>query len=325
MKRLIECIPNISDGINPNVLESVLEALEMPGVTILGTYIGNSTNRTVITYVAEPEIVSDSAIALMRATSNFIDMRVHKGSHPRIGATDVFPLVPLRGVTMDECVKYSREIGKRAADELGIPIYLYSHSAVRPERKLLSACRKGQYESINSRIGDPYWTPDYGFLTSNSSTGATVVGARDFLIAYNINLTTKDKTIADAIAARLRESGSLGRSGIFREVSAIGWYLDEYQIAQISTNIRDYRVSPPHRIYEEASKLAIEFGCAVNGSELIGLIPEEALILAGQSSKISGGTRDVAERGADYLGLSSLTPFRCEDRIVERVLKKFGL
>ena len=326
-KKLIECVTNISSG-DKAVVKQVVVAIEKSGGKVLDTFSGTSTNRSVVTIAAEVDTICQAAFAIFASCSKLIDMRMHRGTHPRIGAVDVCPFIPLHRASMEDAKRCALNVAQRAWDELKIPSYLYAFSTRTDSRKLLSAVRKGEYESIPSRIGNEIWTPDFGDLQANSKVGVSVIGARDFLIAYNINLTTSDVEIANKIAFAIRESGApkSGQAGMFRDVSAIGWHLSEKNLAQISINIRDFRVSPIHRIFEACSTLANKFGTSVTGSELVGLIPQEALELAGKTTiPASSNADELLAKGAEMLGLSEFEPFVAEDKILEKRLHAVGL
>jgi len=297
--KLVECVPNFSEGRDMEKIQAITKEIEStPGVKLLDVDPGESTNRTVVTFIGEPEAVKEAAFKAIKKAAEVIDMRFHKGAHSRIGATDVCPFVPVTGVTMEDCVRLAHELGQRVAEELNIPVYLYEEAAQKPERKNLATIREGEYEGLPEKLKDPNWAPDYGQPVFNPKAGATVIGAREFLIAYNINLNTKDRRLAHEIALNLRERGRAKRDkegkiirdengkaimvpGKFKAVKAVGWYIEDYDIAQISINFTNYKISPPHLVFDEAIKEAEKLGLRVTGSELVGLIPKEALLMAG--------------------------------------------
>jgi glutamate formiminotransferase / formiminotetrahydrofolate cyclodeaminase len=326
---LIECVPNISEGKNLDVVNQVVAAATGAGGCILDVYSGESTNRSVITMVGTKTVIMEAAFQVMKASAELIDMRVQKGTHPRMGSTDVCPFIPLAGSSMTDAQECARSVAERAWSQLGIPIYFYAHSAASEGRSLLSAVRKGEYESLNARVGVDSWKPDVGQLSKDSRSGATAMGARDFLIAYNINLSTSDLEVAKKIAYAVRESGvpKSGARGKFSNLSAIGWVLAERNIAQVSTNIRNFRAAPPHLLYETCATLAKEYGASVCGSELVGLIPKEALLEAGRYSSssaklITAGETELLNAGIEFLGLSALHPFDARRRVLEYRLEE---
>ncbi len=327
MKKLVECVPNFSEGRDGAVLDAIAQAVRnTPGCTLLDVDPGRSTNRTVFTFVGPPEAVVEGALAAARVAQKRIDMTLHSGEHPRMGAMDVCPFVPVSGVTMDECVECARSFGRRAAEELGIPIFLYEDAATEAHRKSLKQIRAGEYEGLADKLQKPEWKPDFGPAELVPSWGATATGARFFLIAYNVNvLGTKEQ--AHRIALNVREQGrGEGQPGRLKEVKGIGWWVDEYGMAQVSMNLDNYRVTPPHVAFEACDEEAASFKLAVAGSELVGLIPLEAILMAAdhyiekeqlfileQSQKV----RLVVDR----LGLGSITPFVPEKRIIEYMLE----
>ncbi|MGZ4887503.1 MAG: glutamate formimidoyltransferase, partial [Candidatus Aminicenantales bacterium] len=281
--KLVECVPNFSEGRDQDKIRAIVREIEgVPRVKLLDVDPGESTNRTVVTFIGPPEAVLEAAFLAIAKAAEVIDMRAHRGAHSRIGATDVCPFVPVSGLTMEECVRLAQELGARVAGELGIPVYLYEAAARKPERRNLATVRSGEYEGLAEKLKDPAWAPDYGEPVFNPKAGATVIGAREFLIAYNINLNTRDRRMASEIALTLRESGrarkdkngnvvkdAKGRTvkvpGKFREVKAVGWYIEDYGRAQISVNLTNYRVSPPHLVFDEASRLAARLGLRATG------------------------------------------------------------
>ena len=337
---LVECVPNISEGRDKAVIDAVAAEAEKAGVTVLDVDPGQATNRTVITLVGSPDQIVEGAFLLIAKATELIDMSKHSGAHARFGATDVCPFVPVSGVTMDDCVVLANRLGKRVGDELGIPVYLYEFAATRPERKNLAWVRAGEYEGLAANLKKPERKPDYGKAVFNARTGAIAVSARKFLIAYNINLNTLDKKLAHDIALEIREGGRnlrdsngkfvrddqgkpMKKPGLFKDVKAVGWVIDEYKRAQISINFTDYEVSPPHRVFDEVCRLAGERGMRVTGSELVGLIPKDALLQAGvhylkKQGRSLGVPEPVLIETADQsLGLSDLYPFVPKEKIVE--------
>ena len=307
MNKLIECVPNFSEGRDTEKINIILDHIrQVEQVTVLDVDPGKDTNRTVVTLVGPPEAIAEAAFQGIKIASEVIDMSKHSGTHPRMGATDVCPFIPINGVSEEECVELSKQVGKRVGEELNIPIYLYERSAQNPKRKKLPDIRKGEYEGLTDKLADPEWKPDYGPTKLHVKGGATVIGCRDFLIAYNINLNTRDHRLATDIAFELREAGRSKRipnpnsknlldgeivrhedgkpvkvPGIFKEIKAIGWYVDSFKRAQISINFNNYKISTIHNVFDEACRLATERGIRVTGSELVGLIPLEALLMAG--------------------------------------------
>ena len=348
MTRIVECVPNISDGRNRAIIDKITNEInKVKGVELLDVDPGEATNRTVVTYAGDPDAAIEAGLNFVRKAAELIDMSKHKGAHSRMGATDVFPFVPVAGLTMDDCVELAKRLGKRIGDELGIPIYLYENAATRPERQNLANCRAGEYEGLAARIGNPKWTPDFGPDAFNAKSGATAVGARDFLIAWNINLNTVDTKIASRIANRLREKGYAKMDGNkyvrdeedkvvfipgkFKGAKAVGWFIDEYRRAQISINITNHHVSPIHEIFDEGCRLADEFGVRATGSELVGLIPLDAMVNAGRyylkkQGLITGVSEDELVRTAVMsMGLSEVAPFDPADKIIEYRLRKPGI
>ena len=332
-KQIVECVPNFSEGRDMNVIRQITDAVEsVKGVKLLDVDPGEATNRTVVTFVGEPADVVEAAFRAVGKAAQLIDMRQQHGAHPRIGATDVLPIVPVSGITLEECAEISRRLAKRIADELNIPCYCYEAAAFTPERKNLAVCRKGEYEGIAERIDDDAEAPDFGrrpFDEQVARTGCTVVGARDFLIAVNFNLNTTSTRRANAIAFDVREKGRqlregnpivgkklfdaegnpLMKPGTLKGTKAIGWYIDEYGIAQVSMNITDINVTPLHKAFDEVCRCAQNRGVRVTGTEIVGLVPERTLIEAG---------RYFLAR--QQLGLSDLKPFKPEEKIIEYVM-----
>lgn len=351
--RLIECIPNFSEGHDLNKIKLITNAIEsVDGITLLDVDPGSDTNRTVVTFVGSPEVISEGAFQGIKTASELIDMSKHKGTHPRMGATDVCPLVPVSNVTQQECIKISKLLAKRVSDELNIPVYLYEQSAQILERKNLSFIREGEYEGLSKKIIKSKWKPDFGPSEFNSKSGATVIGARDFLIAYNINLNTKDERLATDIAFELRESGRSKRipnpdspnlldgeivrtkegkpvkvSGLFKDLKGVGWFLPELKRAQISLNFNNFNESTLHDVFDKACELAQDRGARVTGSELVGLVPMEAMLMAGRhylkKQRYTTGIplSDIIEVAIQSLGLNDIVPFKAEEKIIENAIK----
>ena len=328
MRKLVECVPNFSEGRDRAVIDAIADAIRATaGCTLLDVDPGASTNRTVYTLVGEPAAVVEGALAAARVGRLRIDMRTQKGEHPRVGAMDVCPFVPVSGVTMDDCVALANEFGRRAAAELGIPVYLYGHAARADHRRTLQQIRAGEYEAIPDRIGKPEWAPDYGPAEFVPQWGATCAGARDFLIAYNVNvLGTKEQ--AHRIALNVREQGrGPGEPGRLKAVRAIGWWVEEYGLAQVSINLEDYKTTPPHAAFEACAEEARALNLAVAGSELVGLIPLEAMLMAAEHYVAKENLFVLEERQkirlvVERLGLSSVQPFVPEKRIIEYMIPK---
>ena len=342
--KLVECVPNFSQGQDQNIIDAITGEIESTeGVTLLDVDPGKATNRTVVTMIGSPEGVKEAAFKAIKRASQLIDMSRHKGEHARMGATDVCPFVPVSEVTMEECIRYARELGKRVADELSIPVYLYEEAATSPQRRNLADIRKGEYEALPDKMKDPDFKPDFGEAKFNAKSGATVIGARKFLIAYNVNLNTKDSKIASQIAKNIREMGKPkkgpdGKSlrnekgeivrtpGTLKACKATGWYIDEYKVAQISMNLVDYHVTPPHIAYEECKREAEKLGAVVTGSELVGVIPKEAMVMAGNYYlEKMGKTKGVPENETIFtaiksMGLEDITPFDPKKKIIEYMI-----
>ncbi len=343
-KPLVECVPNFSEGRNRKVIDQITnEISRQEGVKLLDVDPGAATNRTVVTFVGEPEAVLEAAFNAIKKASELIDMSGHKGEHPRMGATDVCPLIPVRDISMEETAKLAAKLGKRVGDELGIPVYLYENAATRPERKNLATVRSGEYEGLADKFKDPEWKPDFGPAKFNPRTGATAISARDFLIAYNVNLNTTSVRRTNSVAFDVREKGRVKRKGdpisgeIVRDekgdpvrvpgtckgVKAIGWYIDEYEIAQISMNITDVRQTPLHKAFEECRKSATKRGLRVTGSELVGLVPKQVMIDAGKyyltQQKRSHGIpeEEIIHIAVKSMGLDEFYPFDLEKKIIE--------
>ncbi|MBL7129327.1 MAG: glutamate formimidoyltransferase [Ignavibacteria bacterium] len=328
MRKIVECVPNISEGRDESIINACAEAVKnVEGVTLLDVDPGKSTNRTVFTFVGDPEAVVEGAFQYAKAAYELIDMTKHFGEHPRMGAVDVCPFVPVANVTMDDCVDCAKRFGKRAGEELGVPIYLYEHASTNPDRKMLRQVRSGEYEGIKDKIYKKEWKPDFGPQEFIPKSGATASGARFFLIAYNVNiLGTKNQ--AHRIALNLREQGrGPDHPGKLKELKGIGWYVDEYDMAQVSMNLDNYRITPPHIAFEECVKDAKELKLAVCGSELVGLIPLEAMLMAAEYYMKKENLFILDEKQKirlviERLGLSSITPFISEKRIIEYMIEE---
>jgi len=392
MPRIVECVPNFSEGRDAGKLKAITSAVEsVSGVQLLNVEPGADTNRTVVTFVGEPEAVLEAAFQAIAKAAALIDMSTHRGAHPRMGATDVCPFVPVEGVTMAECVALAKRLGERVGRELGIPVFLYEEAASSPARKNLADIRKGEYEGLAKKLGDPAWKPDFGPAAFNAKSGATVIGAREFLIAWNINLNSTDKNHAAEIAYELRERGRVARTGNtkpfyyrgkelkyaagaypcgscsvvgkayaevkahcaaehgydldallvqagvdlaalegqkvyrpgkFKHCKAIGWYVEDYKRAQISINMTNYKATPLHVVYDEARKLAAERGLVVTGSEIVGLVPYQALLESGRhyqalQGKTAGApVMDVLRCAVSSLGLNDVAPFELEKKVL---------
>jgi glutamate formiminotransferase/formiminotetrahydrofolate cyclodeaminase len=341
MKKIVECVPNFSEGRDLRVVEAITaEITAVTGVKLLGADPDKDYNRTVVTFVGEPQAVVQAAFAATQKAAQLIDMTRHKGEHPRLGATDVVPFVPVSGVTMEECVGLAQEYARRVGEELNIPVYLYEEAASRPERRNLAKVRKGEYEGLPEKLKDPEWKPDYGPASFNAKSGGTIAGARVFLIAYNVNLETNDVEIAQTIAQNIRESGRVlkddkgqtirdeaGKAkripGTLKAVKAMGVLLEEHDIAQVSINLVNYEVTPPHVAFEEVRKEGAKLGVEVMGSEIVGLTPLKALLMAARHHlSAKGKSVDLPERelvsvANDYLGLSQLQTFDPDQKIIE--------
>lgn len=308
---LIECVPNFSEGKNQSTIEAIANAIrKTENVRLLNVDVGMDANRTVYTFAGKPTDVIEAAFRAVKTASELIDMRFHKGEHPRMGACDVCPLVPLKNITMHEVVDFSKQLGKRIG-ELGIPVFLYEESATIEKRKNLAYLRKGEYESVEEKLKYIEWKPDFGEQRFNPAFGMMALGARKFLIAYNINLKSKDEFAAKAIAKRIRDirvkNDNSYLSDLFQHVKAIGWYMNEFECAQVSTNITDIEASPVIEVFSAIKKIAQDEGIETNGSELIGLIPKAAL---------KNSTMNIDEV-IDFLGLNAVKPFSKEKNIIE--------
>lgn len=347
MLDIIECVPNFSEGRNQQVINQITAAIEsVEGVKLLSVEPGAATNRTVVTFIGRKRAVVEAAFAAIARAAELIDMRKHQGEHPRIGATDVCPLVPVQGVTEEECIQLAHELARRVGAELNIPVYLYEKAAQLPERRNLADIRAGEYEGLPTKLQDPRWQPDYGPDVFNPQSGATVIGVRDFLIAYNVNLNTRDRKLANEIAFQIREKGRAKRDaagaiirdqngeplyepGLCKATKAVGWYIDEYKMAQVSINLTNYKVTPPHVVFETISQLAQERGLRVTGSEIVGLVPLEALLMAGryylerQGKPVGVPEQELVRVAVQSLGLNEVAPFDPRKKIIEYQIKEF--
>ena len=328
MKKIVECVPNISEGRDESIINACADAVrKVNGVTLLDIDPGKSTNRTVFTFVGDPESIVEAAFQFTKTAYELIDMSKHSGEHPRMGAVDVVPFVPVANVTTKECVECSKKYGKRVGNELDVPVYLYEEASVNPDRKMLRQIRSGEYEGIKNKIYKPEWKPDFGPQEFKPKSGATVTGSRFFLIAYNVNiLGTKEQ--AHKIALNIREQGrSENEPGRLKAVKGIGWYVNEYNMAQVSINLDNYKITPPHIAFEECVKDAREMKLAVCGSELVGLIPLEAMLMAAdyyieKENLFILDENQKIRLAIDRLGLSSISEFDPDKRIIEYMIKE---
>ncbi len=351
MSALIECVPNFSEGRNPEVIRRITDRIaSVDGATLLHVDPGKATNRTVVTIAGAPDAVVEAAFRAIAEAAELIDMRQHAGEHPRMGATDVCPLIPISGITMEETAEFARRLAERVGRELQIPVYLYEAAQPDPAKKNLAVIRAGEYEGLARKMADPAWKPDYGPATFRPRSGATVIGARDFLVAYNVNLNTTSTRRANAIAFDVREAGRPKREGhpltgkvvtdaaghpvtepgTLKAVKAIGWFIEEYGIAQVSMNLTDLRVTPLHVAFDEVCRAAEARGLRVTGSELVGLVPLSALLEAGrhflrkQQRSLGVSEPELVRLAIVSLGLDELAPFKPEERIIEYRLRDPG-
>ena len=350
-KRIVECVPNFSEGRDKEVIRQIVAAIESSGgVKVLDVDPGEATNRTVVTFVGDPESVVGAAFAGVKRAAELIDMRRHKGAHPRMGATDVLPLIPIAGITLEECAALARDLAKRIAGELRIPTYCYEAAAFRPERKNLAVCRAGEYEALPEKLAHAETAPDFGarpYDEGVARTGATTVGARDFLIAVNFNLNTTSTRRANAIAFDVREKGRpvregnpitgrivkdaagnpVMRPGTLKATKAIGWFIEEYGIAQVSMNITDISVTPLHVAFDEVCRRADARGVRVTGTEIVGLVPKRALVEAGkyflrkQHRSVGISEEEIVRLAVKSMGLDDLKPFKPEEKVIEYLLE----
>jgi len=338
MKQLIECVPNFSEGSDMSIIKQITNEIEsVEGVRLLDVDPGKATNRTVVTFVGEPISVIEAAFRAIKKAAELIDMRKHSGEHPRMGATDVCPLIPVANISMEETAEWAKKLGERVGNELAIPVYLYEAAQKNPERKNLSIIRAGEYEGFSKKILLSEWAPDFGKAVFNAKSGATVIGARDFLVAYNINLNTTSTRRANAIAFDVRESGrkiqnekgeEIVQPGTLKSVKAIGWFIEEYGVAQISMNLTNVNITPIHIAFDEVCKKANERGVRVTGSELVGLIPLKSLLDAGryflekQQRSVGVSEKELIHIAVKSLGLDELSEFIPEKKIIEYLLNE---
>ena len=344
---IVECVPNFSEGRDLTIIKSITDEIEsVEGVKLLDVDPGKATNRTVVTFIGHPDAVIEAAFRAIRKAAELIDMSKHKGEHPRMGATDVCPLIPISGISMDDTAAYAKKLGERVGGELDIPVYLYEAAASSPERSNLATIRSGEYEGLQSKLAQAEWKPDFGQAKFNARSGATVIGARDFLVAYNVNLNTKSERKANSVAFDVRENGRVktekGKTvldeagnavrvpGLLKFVKAIGWYINEYGIAQISMNLTNINETPLHVAFEECRKSADNRGLRVTGSELVGLVPKTVLTDAGKYFlKKQGRSVGVSEDELIFiavrsLGLDELAPFDPKKKVLEYLLEDPG-
>lgn len=338
MKQLIECVPNFSEGSDMSIIKQITNEIEsVEGVRLLDVDPGKATNRTVVTFVGEPISVIEAAFRAIKKAADLIDMRKHTGEHPRMGATDVCPLIPVANISMEETAEWAKKLGERVGNELTIPVYLYEAAQKNPDRKNLSIIRAGEYEGFSKKILLSEWAPDFGKAIFNAKSGATVIGARDFLVAYNINLNTTSTRRANAIAFDVRESGrkiqnekgeEIVQPGTLKSVKAIGWFIEEYGVAQISMNLTNVNITPIHIAFDEVCKKANERGVRVTGSELVGLIPLKSLLDAGrfflekQQRSVGVSEKELIHIAVKSLGLDELSEFIPEKKIIEYLLNE---
>jgi glutamate formiminotransferase/formiminotetrahydrofolate cyclodeaminase len=351
MKQLIECVPNFSEGRDMSIIKQITDEIEkVEGIRLLDVDPGKATNRTVVTFVGEPNAVVEAAFRAIKKAGELIDMRLHSGEHARMGATDVCPLIPIANISMEETVEYAKALGKRVGENLQIPVYLYESAASTPARRNLATIRAGEYEGLSAKLQDPAWKPDFGAAVFNAQSGATVIGARDFLVAYNINLNTKSTRLANAIAFDVREAGRIKREGhpvlgevvtdaqgepvripgTLKSVKAVGWYIEEYGFAQISMNLTNINVTSVHAAFDEVVRAAHERGVRITGSELVGLIPLRCMLEAGRHylSKMGRSTgvsqEELIETAIRSMGLNELGPFDPKKKIIEFLIEEPG-
>jgi glutamate formiminotransferase/formiminotetrahydrofolate cyclodeaminase len=350
MKKLIECVPNFSEGNDMNIINQITAEIEkVEGVKLIDVDPGKATNRTVVTMVGTPDEVCEAAFRAVKKASELIDMSKHKGAHPRFGATDVCPLIPVANITMEETVEYAHKLAERIGNELQIPIYCYEFAAKEEKRKNLASCRSGEYEGLKEKLTNPEWKPDYGHTEFNdkvAKTGVTAVGARNFLIAYNVNLNTTSTRRANAIAFDVRERGrvkldpktkkpvldkngkKINEPGLLKAVKGIGWFIEEYGIAQISMNLTDITVTPLHVAFDTVCERAAARGLRVTGSELVGVVPLESMLEAGryflrkQQRSVGISDKELIKIAVKSLGLDELYPFEANKKIIEYILEK---
>jgi glutamate formiminotransferase/formiminotetrahydrofolate cyclodeaminase len=339
--RIVECVPNISEGRKPEIYNAVAEAAaSVSGVTVLNVDPGADTNRTVITFVGEPDVVLEAAFRLVKKGLELIDMSTHRGAHPRIGAVDVVPFIPVANVSMEDCAELARQLAERVGNELSVPVFLYEHASRAAHRRNLADIREGEYEGCARKLLDPLWQPDYGPCQFVPKSGAVVIGARKFLVAYNINLNTLDKRLANRVAFDIRERGRMRRDehdnpvldekgepiwdpGLLKSVKAVGWVIPEFGCAQVSINLTDLEVTPLHAVFDAAEERARERGLRVTGSEIVGLVPRQVLIDAGRHYLAKMGRPTgvpesaIMQTAIRTLGLSEVKPFDLQERVIE--------
>ena len=338
--KIIECVPNFSEGRDKQVIARIADAISaVEGVKLLNVDPGVATNRTVMTFAGEPAAVVEAAFQAIKTAAGSVDMRKHHGEHPRIGATDVCPLIPVSGVTMEETVQYARDLARRVGEELDIPVYCYEEAAFTDKRKNLAVCRAGEYEGLHAKLEDPEWQPDFGpaaFTERTASTGLTVIGARDFLIAVNFNLNTTSVRRANAVSFDVREKGrkvtidgkETWQPGTLKHCKAIGWFIKEYGIAQVSMNLTNIRVTPLHMAFDEVCEKAARRGMRVTGTELVGLVPKRALLEAGkhflkkQQRSLGLPEEEIIRIAIKSMGLEDLGPFDPKTKILEYLLEE---
>lgn len=344
--KIVECVPNFSEGRNMSVIDQITDEIKkIKGVRLLDVDPGFDTNRTVVTIVGDPESVKEAAFNAIKRSHQLIDMSKHKGAHPRFGACDVCPIIPVSDISMEECAVIARELGNKLGKELDYPVYFYEYAATSEERKNLAWVRQGEYEALESNLKDPARKPDAGPCEFKPKAGATAVGARDFLIAYNVNLNTRNEKLAHDIALNIREQGRFLKDendkfikdkdgnkakqpGLFKNCKAIGWYVDDYKRAQISINLTNYHVTSMHHVFDEISKQAAEKGLRVTGSEIVGVVPKDAIVKAGihylekQRSCSAADEKELIKIAVQSLGLSDVAEFKPEEKIIEYMISK---
>jgi len=345
MKQIVECVPNFSEGLDMGLIKQITDKIEsVEGVKLLDVDPGKTTNRTVVTFVGEPEPVIEAAFLAIAKAKELIDMSKHKGEHPRMGATDVCPLVPIANISMEETVKYAHKLAKRVGEELDFPVYCYESAALKPERKNLAFIRSGEYEALSDKMLKPEWKPDFGPAKFDAKAGSTVIGARNFLVAFNVNLNTTSTRRANAIAFDVREAGRVATDekgknlldekgqtiripGTLKATKAIGWYIEEYGVAQISMNLTDILITPVHIAFDEVERASRERGIRVTGSELVGLVPKQSLIdaakhyLTKQQRSCGLDEKELIKIAVKSLGLDELKPFIPQERVIEYLLE----
>src|SRR6187399_1230532 len=351
MRKLIECVPNFSEGRDQSVIRQITDAIEsVDGVSLLDVDPGASTNRTVVTFVGDPDATVEAAFRGIRKAAELMDMRKQKGAHPRMGATDVCPFIPVSNVSWEEAIQCAKQLGKRVGEELKIPVYLYEKAAKNPTRSNLSIIRAGEYEGFFEKIKEPAWKPDFGPAVFNENAGATVIGAREFLVAYNVNLNTRSTRRANSVAFDVRENGRVktedgtptGKKildangepvripGMLKHVKAIGWYVEEYGIAQVSMNLTNLEETPLHAAFNACSEAANKRGLRVTGSEVVGMLPKKCLVDAGrhylrkQQWSEGASEEELIDVAIRSMGLSELKPFDPKEKIIEFKMESAG-